>query len=197
MTPFTDMSSPATPTSNLQWSPRQVLASVAAGGLLLATGARAAGYPDKAIKIIVPFAPGAGTDAMGRLLAQKLGELLNVSAVVENKTGASGTTGAQFVAQSPADGYTLLLAAATLDVGVQPRLAGQQFGRIGGLCQNTPGSAQLRVGGRRRHQPFGAGATQGAAGCSGLVRGDHAVHGLVAQQLFKRRGQRRVGEQGV
>lgn len=112
MTPFTDISSPHASTSNLQLSRRQVLASVAAGGLLLATGARAAGYPDKAIKIIVPFAPGAGTDAMGRLLAQKLGELLNVSAVVENKTGASGAIGAQFVAQSPADGYTLLLAAA-------------------------------------------------------------------------------------
>ena len=93
-------------------SRRRVLASAAAGALWVATGARAASYPDKAIKIIVPFAPGAGTDAMGRLLAQKLGELLNVSVVVDNKTGASGAIGAQFVAQSPPDGYTLLLVAA-------------------------------------------------------------------------------------
>lgn len=94
------------------FSRRQWLAHMAAGGLVLSLGAHAANYPDKAIRIIVPFAPGAGTDAMGRLLAQKLGEQLNVSAVVENRTGASGAIGSQFVAQSPADGYTLLLVAA-------------------------------------------------------------------------------------
>lgn len=101
--------------SSLRGAPvsrRRAMALAAAGGLLLAAGANASIYPEKAIKIIVPFAPGAGTDAMGRLLAQKLGELLNVSAVVENKTGASGAIGSQFVAQSPADGYTLLLVAA-------------------------------------------------------------------------------------
>ena len=70
-------------------------------------------YPTaKAVKIIVPFAAGAGTDAIGRLMAQKLGEVMNASFVVENRTGASGAIGTQFVAQSPADGYTLLLAAA-------------------------------------------------------------------------------------
>jgi acetyl esterase/lipase len=94
------------------FSRRQWLAHVAASGVVLSLGAHAANYPDKAIRIIVPFAPGAGTDAMGRLLAQKLGELLNVSSVVENRTGASGAIGSQFVAQSPADGYTLLLVAA-------------------------------------------------------------------------------------
>ena len=93
-------------------SRRRVLVTAAAGALWVTSGARAANYPEKAIKIIVPFAPGAGTDAMGRLLAQKLGELLNVSAVVDNKIGASGAIGSQFVAQSPADGYTLLLVAA-------------------------------------------------------------------------------------
>ena len=93
-------------------SRRRLVASGAAAVLVMTVGARAASYPEKAVKIIVPFAPGAGTDAMGRLLAQKLGEQLNVSVVVENKTGASGAIGAQFVAQSPADGYTLLLVAA-------------------------------------------------------------------------------------
>lgn len=65
----------------------------------------------KSVKIIVPFAAGAGTDAMGRLMAQKLGEVLNASFVVENRTGASGAIGTQFVAQAVPDGYTLLLAA--------------------------------------------------------------------------------------
>ena len=69
-------------------------------------------YPGgKSVKIIVPFAAGAGTDAMGRLMAQKLGEVMNASFVVENRTGASGAIGTQFVAQSPPDGYTLLLVA--------------------------------------------------------------------------------------
>ena len=70
-----------------------------------------AAYPDRAVKIVVPFAPGAGTDAMGRLVAQKLGEIMKATFVVDNKTGASGAIGTQFVAQAPADGYTLLLVA--------------------------------------------------------------------------------------
>ena len=68
-------------------------------------------YPDRAVRIVVPFAPGAGTDAMARLIAQKLGETLNATFVVDNRAGASGAIGTQYVAQSPADGYTLLLVA--------------------------------------------------------------------------------------
>lgn len=71
----------------------------------------AASYPDRPVKIVVPFAPGAGTDAMGRLMAQKLGEALGANFVVENRAGASGAIGTQYVAQAPADGYTLLLVA--------------------------------------------------------------------------------------
>ncbi|MEO6623307.1 MAG: tripartite tricarboxylate transporter substrate-binding protein, partial [Burkholderiaceae bacterium] len=71
----------------------------------------AAAYPDRPVRIVVPFAPGAGTDAMGRLVAQKLGEVLGGTFVVENRAGASGAIGTQFVAQQPADGYTLLLIA--------------------------------------------------------------------------------------
>lgn len=97
---------------SFELSRRQWLAGLACAPLAFASSVSAAVYPDKPIKIIVPFAAGAGTDAMGRLLAQKLGEVLNISAVVENRTGASGAIGAQFVAQSPADGYTLLLVAA-------------------------------------------------------------------------------------
>lgn len=95
---------------------RQMLALSA--GLVLAGSAPAAlaqgataGYPDKPIRIVVPFAPGAGTDAMARLIAQKLGETLQATFVVDNKAGASGAIGTQFVAQAPADGYTLLLVA--------------------------------------------------------------------------------------
>lgn len=70
-----------------------------------------ASYPDRAIKIVVPFAPGAGTDAMARLMAKKLGEVMNATFLVENRAGASGAIGTQYAAQAAADGYTLLLAA--------------------------------------------------------------------------------------
>ena len=70
-----------------------------------------AAYPDRPVKIVVPFAPGAGTDAIARLVAQKLGEVMKATFVVDNKAGASGAIGTQFVAQAPADGYTLLLVA--------------------------------------------------------------------------------------
>jgi tripartite-type tricarboxylate transporter receptor subunit TctC len=88
-------------------------ASIALAAInLVANKAWAQAGSDKPIKIIVPFAPGAGTDAMGRLVAQKLSEILGQSVVVENKTGASGAIGTQFVAQAAADGQTLLLIAA-------------------------------------------------------------------------------------
>lgn len=87
-------------------------AATALAALCLAPlGARAA-WPDKPIRIVVPFAAGAGTDAVARLMAQKLGDLLEQSVVVDNRAGASGAIGTQLVAQSPPDGYTLLLVAA-------------------------------------------------------------------------------------
>lgn len=99
----------------LKNTPRRsaLLLAVAAAVSLVApaTYAQGPGYPDKPVRIIVPFAPGAGTDAMARLVALKLSEIMNASVVVENRTGASGAIGTQYVAQSPADGYTLLLVA--------------------------------------------------------------------------------------
>jgi len=82
-------------------------------GLLAALAATlaAADYPDRPIKLIVPFAAGAGTDAVARFTAQKLEEQLKQPVVVENRVGASGAIGTQAVATSAADGYTLLFVA--------------------------------------------------------------------------------------
>ena len=69
-------------------------------------------YPDKTIKIIVPYPPGGVVDITGRLLASELGRELGGNIVVVNKPGASGTIGAAFVAEAEPDGYTVLLSGA-------------------------------------------------------------------------------------
>jgi tripartite-type tricarboxylate transporter receptor subunit TctC len=67
-------------------------------------------YPVKTVRLVVPFAPGGGTDVLARIMAPKMSERLGRQVVVENRTGAGGNLGTEFVAKSPPDGYTLLLA---------------------------------------------------------------------------------------
>ena len=77
---------------------------------LASPGNRAlAAYPDRIIKIVVPFAPGGGTDVVARTLAQEMAKDLGVSVIIENKPGAGTIIGTQSVAASDADGYTLLM----------------------------------------------------------------------------------------
>lgn len=95
-------------------TPRRTFLGYAAGALLLAattvpTAAQTA-YPDKIVKIIVPFAPGGSSDSVTRILAEQLGKQWKQPVMVENKPGANGTIGAAQVARSQADGYTILLA---------------------------------------------------------------------------------------
>lgn len=85
-----------------------LLGGFAALGVASSRGARAAEWPDRTIRMIMPFAAGGGTDVTARLLMQKLSEKLGVSVVVENRTGAQGNIGAQAVARSAPDGYTWL-----------------------------------------------------------------------------------------
>ena len=66
-------------------------------------------WPTKAVKIIVPFPPGGGADTLARIMGPKLSEIWGQPVVIENKPGASGTLGADAVAQAPADGTTLLM----------------------------------------------------------------------------------------
>jgi tripartite-type tricarboxylate transporter receptor subunit TctC len=66
-------------------------------------------YPNKPIKIVVPFSPGSATDTSARILVEKLGPRLGVPVIIENRPGASGTIGSSFAARAPADGYTLIL----------------------------------------------------------------------------------------
>jgi len=76
---------------------------------VIATPAVAADYPDHAIKMVIPFAPGGGTDVLGRIIAQRLSQQWGQPVVVENQPGASGGIGTRAVAKADPDGYTLLM----------------------------------------------------------------------------------------
>ncbi|MBU3559452.1 tripartite tricarboxylate transporter substrate binding protein [Polynucleobacter sp. Nonnen-W13] len=94
-----------------------------AGALTLALPqlATAQSWPTKPIKLIIPFAAGGTTDILGRLLAQQLTKDLGQNVIVENKGGAGGNIAAEFVAQAPADGYTIMLASGSM-LTVNPSL---------------------------------------------------------------------------
>jgi tripartite-type tricarboxylate transporter receptor subunit TctC len=82
--------------------------------VLFACAALGQDYPLRAVRVVVPFAPGGGTDIVGRILAQQLSQRLGQSFVVENRPAGSGIVGADLVAKSAPDGYTLLFAFSSL-----------------------------------------------------------------------------------
>lgn len=83
--------------------------SLLAAVMQLSASVHAAEYPTRTIKMIIPFAPGGGSDTLGRVLAEKMGNELGASVIVENKPGASSIIGTDAVAKAAPDGYTLLL----------------------------------------------------------------------------------------
>ena len=83
--------------------------SLLAALMQLSASVHAAEYPTRTIKMIIPFAPGGGSDTLGRVLAEKMGNELGASVIVENKPGASSIIGTDAVAKAAPDGYTLLL----------------------------------------------------------------------------------------
>ena len=82
--------------------------ALAATAACLAAGASAQPYPTKPVRVVVPFAPGGGTDVIARHLATGMSESLKRQVIVDNRAGANGIVGTEIVARSPADGYTLL-----------------------------------------------------------------------------------------
>ncbi len=89
---------------------RAVLGALA---LTAAASVFAQTYPNKPVRVVIPFPPGGTLDAVGRMLAQKLGEQTGQSFVIDNKPGGSGVIGGDAVAKAAADGYTLLFSAST------------------------------------------------------------------------------------
>ncbi|MEI7678842.1 MAG: tripartite tricarboxylate transporter substrate-binding protein, partial [Betaproteobacteria bacterium] len=84
-----------------------VIATMLAG--IVPSSASAQEYPNKPVRIVVPFAPGGGTDLSARIVAQKLTESLGANFVVDNRPGAAGIVGTEAVAKSKPDGYALLV----------------------------------------------------------------------------------------
>jgi tripartite-type tricarboxylate transporter receptor subunit TctC len=95
--------------------------AAAAALALLGTSAWSQAYPNKPIRMIVGFPPGGGTDVVARVIGAKLQEWYNQPVVVENRPGATGTIGADFVAKSAADGYTLIMGHVN-STGIAPNL---------------------------------------------------------------------------
>src|SRR5689334_11582571 len=89
------------------------LAAAVLAVMLTAGQASAQNYPNRSIKIVVPATPGGGIDIIARLVGEKISVSLGQPVVIENKPGASNNLGTDFVAKSPADGYTLVIVASS------------------------------------------------------------------------------------
>ena len=89
------------------------LAVAAAAGLGLTATAAQAAYPEKPVRLVIPYPPGGATDVIGRIVGQRLGEALGQQFVIDNRGGAGGNIGAEAVAKAAPDGYTLLMGALT------------------------------------------------------------------------------------
>ena len=102
-----------------------------------------AAYPERIIKIVVPLAPGGGTDVVARTLAQEMAKDLGATVIIENKPGAGTIIGTQAVATSAPDGYTLLMG--TFANAVNPSLNAKTALRAAhGFCAGRAGGALLQ-----------------------------------------------------
>jgi tripartite-type tricarboxylate transporter receptor subunit TctC len=86
-----------------------ILRSLLAAALLVVTAAQAQNYPNKSVRIVVPFAAGGPADNYARFIGQRLGDALGQPFVIDNRPGAGSIIGTDLVAKAPADGYTLLM----------------------------------------------------------------------------------------
>jgi tripartite-type tricarboxylate transporter receptor subunit TctC len=167
-----------------------LVALVAVAAAAVALPAQAQTYPTKPVKLVVPFPPGGSLDIAGRLIAQKLSDAWGQSVVVENKPGAGGNIGADFVAKSPADGYTILLGALSTHA-VNPSLyktmpydAARDFAPIT-LIAVTPNvlvvNSSLQVGSAKEFVAY----AKANPGKLAFGSGSNGSAGHLAGELFK------------
>lgn len=169
-------------------------ALVAGAGLATAAGAQQAAFPSRPGRVVIPFAPGAATDILSRLMAQELTDALGQPFVAENRTGANGVIAAEFVVRGPKDGYTLLtgtfsthgtnphiyprfpydpiadfapitlIATVPLLLVAHPALGAANAGDLARLARGSPGKIVAASGGLGSSQHLGAVLFERAAG---------------------------------
>jgi tripartite-type tricarboxylate transporter receptor subunit TctC len=105
-------------------------------GLLFATGALAEPYPTRAIRIVVPYAPGGNSDLIARALAARMSEGFGQPVIIENRPGGSAIIGSDFVAKAPPDGYTLLMISSGISRPTR---------RCSRTCRTTPFAISRRL----------------------------------------------------
>jgi len=101
--------SPTTPRNTFWHTPARLLACALTAGLTLAAPARADDYPAKPVRVVVAFTAGGTTDMLARSVSQQLAQRFKQSFVVDNRPGAGGNIGTEYVVRAPADGYTMLV----------------------------------------------------------------------------------------
>ena len=140
------------------WRAGQWLVAVIA---FAATTAVAQTYPGKPIRLIVPFSAGTGMDLLARTLAEPLGRRLGQPIVVENKPGASGAIGSEFVAKSPPDGYTVMITSNSFAIipGLFPARPYDPVNDFTTIGKVAVGTLALVV-----HPSLGVGQVEGAGG---------------------------------
>ncbi|MEI8400543.1 MAG: tripartite tricarboxylate transporter substrate-binding protein, partial [Alcaligenaceae bacterium] len=94
--------------------------------------AHAQDWPTKPLRLVIPFPPGGGSDVVGRIIAKQLSEVLQQQVVVDNRSGAGGSIGTEFVVKSSPDGYTLLLGS-TSEIAVNPNLYRLNYNTVNDL----------------------------------------------------------------
>jgi tripartite-type tricarboxylate transporter receptor subunit TctC len=94
--------------------------------IFIGSGNTFAAYPDRPVRVIVPFPPGGATDIVGREISEKLSQVFKQTFIVENKPGASGNIGMEMVTKAPADGYTLVIGAPQT-LTINPQLIKMSF----------------------------------------------------------------------
>ena len=106
------------------------VAMTAIGVTCVAGDPALAGYPDKPVRLVVPFSTGGGTDIQGRLLSEKMRQSMGQQVIVDNRTGAGGLIGADLVTESPPDGYTVLFTTATIAVNTTLQKQNMKFDAV-------------------------------------------------------------------
>jgi tripartite-type tricarboxylate transporter receptor subunit TctC len=125
------------------------LTSLLVGALLPAEATAQVAYPNKPIRLVVPFPPGGATDIIARIIGQKLSVSMNQQVIIENKPGAGGTIGADAVAKSTPDGYTILMAtSSTHSIGpaLNPKIPYDSFKDFAAIAQIANAPSVLVVG---------------------------------------------------